>query len=59
MPKKHKKITCIIIAAALMLFIACQINNGSKVHAEAVGVVNVSAYLNVRKGQGTSYDLLK
>ncbi len=59
MPKKHKKITCIIIAAALMLFIACQINNGSKVHAEAVGVVNVSAYLNVRKGPGTSYDLLK
>lgn len=59
MPKRYKKIVCICIISALVLVIAGKFNTTGIVHAEAVGVVNVSGYLNVRKGPGTSYALLK
>jgi len=59
MPERYKKIVCICIISALMLVIAGKFNTTGIVHAEAVGVVQVSGYLNVRKGPGTSYALLK
>ncbi len=59
MPKRYKKIVCICIISALMLVFAGKFNTTRIVHAEAVGVVKVSGYLNVRKGPGTSYALLK
>lgn len=59
MPKRYKKLVCICIISALVLVVAGKFNTSGIAHAEAVGVVNVSGYLNVRKGPGTSYALLK
>lgn len=59
MLKGYKRLVYVCITAVLILVFAGYFNNKNKVHAEAVGVVNVSGYLNVRKGPGTSYALLK
>lgn len=59
MPGKYKKIVCLCIVTVLVCSIFGSLNLAGTAHAEAVGVVNVSGYLNVRRGPGTSYALLK
>lgn len=59
MPKRYKRLIYAFITTILILVFGVRFNNGNKAHAEAVGVVNVSGYLNVRQGPGISYALLK
>ena len=59
MLKRYRKILCICIITAFVLAATGRYNATNIVQAKAVGVVNVSGYLNVRKGPGTSYALLK
>lgn len=59
MPKRYRRVIYICIAVICMIFIVGKVNVEERVYASAVGVVDVSGYLNVRKGPGTSYVLLK
>jgi len=59
MPKRYKILVCICTIAVFSLVFTLHFNEGSRVQADAVGVVNVSGCLNVRTGPGTSYSLLK
>ncbi len=54
-----KKAVCICVLFICTFVLAVQFDNSKDVSATAIGVVNVSGYLNVRVGPGTSYDLLK
>lgn len=59
MPREYKKLIyniCITTTFMLIFGIHFNVNRAS---ADAIGVVSVSGYLNVRKGPDTSYDPLK
>lgn len=59
MLKRYRRLVYLCITAVLVFVFGVHFNNGNRAHAEAVGVVNVSGYLNVRTGPGTSYSLLQ